>query len=218
MEEIEPLQRRLHVIADDDDEGKELLCQELHNQRGMYCCCFSSVPMAACCMAAFLDPSQSHSDEPNNGGDSSDAHTEITVFNEAARIARTVGAAVIKREAAAINRRLLQIQNQGLQQPEEAADEEPSKKRRKLNISDNREESPSADRTKSATHGDNARAAAAAAVSHQDQESIWNQVDRMKRMSMFLKNAQLAHNLLLQEMKESLEDSKYLVANGGVDR
>ena len=217
MEEIGPLQRQLHVITDDndnDDDGKEILRQEYDNQCGMYCCCFSTVPMPACCMAAFLDPSPSLYDG-STGVDSSDAHTEITVFKEAARIARTIGAAVIKREAAAINRRLLQIQNQGLQLDEESVEEVPSQKRRKLSVSDNREESPYADRTQSENHGDNARAAAA--VSQQDQASIWNQVHRMKRMSIFLKNAQLAQNLLLQEMRETLGDSTYLGAAAAMD-
>jgi hypothetical protein len=54
----------------------------------------------------------------------------------------------------------------------------------------------------------------------EDASRIWQQVDRMKRMALFLKNAQLAQSLLLEEMKECFlqeeeEEEEALAAEHG---
>jgi hypothetical protein len=79
-----------------------------------------------------------------------------------------------------------------------------------LSSDDQESSSPTNSSAKSET-----RAKAGAFAFFQEQESIWNQVDRMKRMSILLKNAQLAHSIFLQEMMECLEDAAFTGAIEG---
>jgi hypothetical protein len=121
-------------------------------------------------------------------------------------VTRRIGTALIQRQAAAINRQLL---SQPLwSAPEEAP---PTAKRRRHTA----EETTSPyHRASSLAHPDSPSASVASGVStvtanssfhrtpQENASRIWQQVDRMKRMALFLKNAQLAQSLLLEEMKE----------------
>jgi hypothetical protein len=156
---------------------------------------------------------------------------EIVALAEAARITRTIGAAVIKRQAAAINRQLLQIQMQNRDSDHhnnnngsssssrlpgsECADtgtlfdkeQGPVHKRRKVVHSNDLD--AQAATVASCPSSDDCVASDRLHGQEQDNEqarhdAIWHQVDRMKHMSMFLKNAQLAQSLFLQEMNDCL--------------
>lgn len=205
MDELDP-QRQLHVIAD-DGEKKDTIIREQHCHHCVVpcSCCRVSSPVTLCRTTASYDPFPSIEDSlssSTNGG-AQYAHDEITAFREAARITRTIGAAVIKRHAVEINRRLLHTLKQGMES-DNAEEESHRTKRRKLSTL-----SPSSQSNAKSTTDGQSGAAAAASVSSQEEESIWNQVDRMRRMSMFLKNAQLAQSFFLQEMTESFNDDNF---------
>jgi hypothetical protein len=210
MEEFDDQRREVHVIAADEDSS---ICTEgeRFDQRNEavldFCCCRFST---------FADPTldsleREANSEVSPGNTSSVTEpkgrlflssAELASFAEASRLTRTLGASVIKREAAIVNRRLLSVQKRTA-----AADENHANKRPKLDKealaqaqSDSAQVSPSQISSSHEGHkaGDDTLAAS---ISYEEQVSIWDQVNRMKRMSMYLKNAQLAQHLLLQEMK-----------------
>lgn len=184
--------QQMHVIP--TDEEVEL------NNRGRYSYGSTTPSMSPCRTEANLDPILPSYVKPL--ADYFDGNLEIAAFQEASRLTRNIGAAVIKLESVAINRRLLNFQKL----KSSGTDEERSTKRRKL-CSSEQVLFSSSDIGDRLAPSEDSGALAAASYQEQESESIWYQVNRMQRMSMCLKNAQLAQDLFLQEMSDCLNDA-----------
>lgn len=258
----------------------QLRAPSLYGEGQMYCCCFAPPgSMPRCCMDAASCNSNNFGEvsSPATAEDGALQVTELIAFRKAAQMTRTIGAMVIKRQAAMINHQLLQLQQrQQVQedhrnasrsddcihpQDNQVDESRPCKRQRKggtFDESDSRldrenrdtenarasnyetcvkttrssqeatlkaaaiQASPSSDHNGSkhgslVNTGANSNASTASttrntstgctnnSAMHCPDEAamrIWYQVDRMKRMSMFLKNAQMAQSLLLEEMKD----------------
>ena len=232
----------------------------------MFCCCFApSGSMPRCCIESASLSCDSNHVAPSSK-DGALQLTELIGFRKAAHMTRSIGAMVIKRQAAMINRQLLQLQKEqstDIHRPDDSQVNEsrPSKRPRMddraIDESDTRligeTETQECDvdhsvksfvGTTSSSHEEATLKAAAIQASPSSTYSnrgslvstgaghvtgnttsssvsttnrtncpdeaamkIWYQVDRMKRMSMFLKNAQIAHALLFEELKECYGDS-----------
>jgi hypothetical protein len=243
----------------------------------MFCCCFApSGSIPRCCMdaASCFNNCEGMSSAAATSEDDALQVTELIAFRKAAQMTRTIGAMVIKRQAALINHQLLQLQNeqgqedyQGTTRPAMYNDARQTKRQRVQDVSNsegadsrlNRETRDSkiaqdaktcVNVTSSASnesvlkvaaiqaspHGTNSissrcsnhgslgntgamdgNVSTASATSTTQNSAggssdtncpdeaamrIWYQVDRMKRMSMFLKNAQIAQSLLFEELKD----------------
>lgn len=255
----------------------QLRAPSLHGEGQMYCCCFAPPgSMPRCCMDAASCNSNNFGEvsSPATAEDGALQVTELIAFRKAAQMTRTIGAMVIKRQAALINHQLLQLQQRQQVQEDyrdvsraddcihpQVDESRPCKRPRKddtFDESDSRldrenrdtenarasnyetcvkttrssqeatlnaaaiQASPSSHHN-SSKHGllqntgansnacttSTTRNALTGCVNNSDMRCpdeaamrIWYQVDRMKRMSMFLKNAQMAQSLLLEEMKD----------------
>mgnify|MGYP003529950093 FL=1 len=111
------------------------------------------------------------------------SHRQVSDFVNTARLMQAIGAAVIKREAADINRKLLSVQERS----NIDYDAPPSKRQRTTTDIPEDDVEP--------------------AVSYEEQVSIWNQVDRMQKMAIYLKNAKYAQDLFLRELQDCLDDA-----------
>jgi hypothetical protein len=239
--------------------------QEEMAQHGssFYCCCFSPSPMPPCCLSALLNPQlgSPHELVPSVGASMPNmpnnphyrrrrSHNdmismdeieqqEIVALAEAARITRTIGAAVIKRQAAAINRQLLQIQmqnrnshhrdNNGSSSSSSRLpgsdctdtgplfDEEQGRVKRRKVVHSNDQDAHAATVASSPSSDDYVASDGCRGPEQNEEQArhdaIWYQVDRMKHMSMFLKNAQLAQSLFLQEMNDCLVERLTMQGN-----
>jgi hypothetical protein len=202
----------------------------IRHPREVHCCCFSSSAIPNCCVvAAFTNASLGLQQREGI------LRTEIAAFQKAVRITRSIGSSVIKRQAASINRRLLELQQgqANLHDCEQTkADEDmlpysSKRQRTECNAHCNRQVShksnESIDHDDEVSQGPTTASASSTSstkdlsslqqsspTSFENAAHIWEQVDRMKRMSMFLKNAQLAQNLLLEEINDCLEDERQL--------
>jgi hypothetical protein len=185
--------------------------------------------------------------------------TELLALQKAVRMTRMIGTMTIKRQAAMINRQLLELQQQQEQQDKDeegqvvygessidtdgasvssnpskrhridVQDEDSMKKKSRIRNEDI-QASPNSSTYTAAVQGSSTSTTVSATNSCKDNTNttgmtavttssntmetngpnnnnataiqIWYQVDRMKRMSMFLKNAQIAQTLFLEEMTE----------------
>jgi hypothetical protein len=267
-------------------------CNNLHQLRPpasqrdgrLLCCCFASTgAMPRCCVEAASCNINNYegTSSPTTTEDGTLLETELIAFRKAAQMTRTIGAMVIKRQAAMINRQLLQLQKHqdqddsqvtsstgdaaSIHPPIEDNDSRRSKRQRvnggTFQLSDSRlnrenrdtnffhdvetcvnaprssheaslkvsaiQASPNSNNSDNSicydheslvntgsTDGNVSTASATRTTAtstrrtfeaHCPDEAamrIWYQVDRMKRMSMFLKNAQLAQSMLFEELKD----------------
>ena len=255
----------------------------LHREGQMFCCCFaSSESVPRCCIDAASCKSNNFGgfSSPSSAKDGALLETELIAFRKAAQMTRTIGAMVIKRQAAMINRQLLQLQQQQGQEeyqvPSKSSgaihyqsrdNESRSSKRQRADEdgafreSDSRlnkenrdtknacdvetcvestrsfqeatlkaatiQVSPTTSNSSITSDGSNHGSLVNTGASNGNVSTasttgtrtyaegnfagpcpneaairIWYQVDRMKRMSMFLKNAQMAQSLLFEELKD----------------
>ena len=152
------MEQHIHLIPDDDDD-KQSTCSE---RQETFVCPHSSA-------RGHFEGTMPSYEEALEG------------FAQVGLLAREIGSSVIKREAALVNQRLIDVQ-----------DRMHSQKRRKL-------ESDAHVATKSLSSNlfvhERHRP-----VSVEEQESIAYQAGRMKRMSLLLMNLETTHQLLLEEM------------------
>jgi hypothetical protein len=121
-------------------------------------------------------------------------YQSVTALQDAGSLVACVASSVIKREAASVNQRLLQVQDRLHRQ-----------KRRRISTTGDVEGSSSnsnsiATKPEELNRTIITTASTSTAVSEQESLSIWNQATRTKRMSILLRDLEMTHSLLLREI------------------
>jgi hypothetical protein len=145
---------------------------------------------------------------PTQDDDDTDIDTDtkflyqsVTALQDAGSLVACVASSVIKREAASVNQRLLQVQDRLHRQ-----------KRRRISTTGDVEGSSSnsnsiATKPEELNRTIITTASTSTAVSEQESLSIWNQATRTKRMSILLRDLEMTHSLLLREIAAASIDA-----------
>jgi hypothetical protein len=128
-------------------------------------------------------------------------YQSVTALQDAGSLVACVASSVIKREAASVNQRLLQVQDRLHRQ-----------KRRRISTTGDVEGSSSnsnsiATKPEELNRTIITTASTSTAVSEQESLSIWNQATRTKRMSILLRDLEMTHSLLLREIAAASIDA-----------
>jgi hypothetical protein len=125
-------------------------------------------------------------DQPNarNGIEWSCNTADMDAFSEAFRVSNAIGASAITREALQLNKILLHIhQKKSARHCSEYHGNRSNKRRQP-------------DESKDSERQDDA------SLTQEESEAVWKRVKRVRRMAIYLKNAQFSQQLLLREMAE----------------
>ena len=119
------------------------------------------------------------------------ANSTYGAFYDSSLYMQRIGSSMIHHQAAVINRRLLAVQKRVHDESSDSEDDEPPRRKRRKDTA-----TPDNDNATNAID--------------KEQLSIVNQVERMKRMSYYLKNASIAQERFLRDMQECVSEGIYL--------
>jgi hypothetical protein len=139
----------------------------------------------------------SDEDDPGMSMECTCTSEDMSAFAEAFRVSNTIGASAIKREAVQLNNILLQIHQNKFAGGRSEERENRTKKRQHYESKDAKRQSDTA-------------------LDLEESEVVWKRVKRVRRMAIYLKNAQFSQQLFLGEMAEltSSEQPKNVQVQG----